>query len=399
MTIERTREDGRARVVSTLVQRGPLSRADLARHAGLAPSTVTGLVATLQAEGLVTEGERALPGHGPGRPATLLALRREAGVVVGLDFGRRHVTAAVSDLAHTILAERSEPLRAGAPAVDQVARARALAHAALAEAGCGAARVVGIAAGIPGPVHRPTGHLGDLTILPEWVDVPAERVLAEAFGRPVQLENDANLGALGEWVWGAAQQVAHLVYVKLSTGIGGGLVVEGQLLHGAGGTAGEIGHVVIDPNGPECRCGRRGCLEAVTGSTLVVDRARAGRRRVDSVRVVVELADAGDAAAREALAHCGEAVGRALGGVCNVLNPELVLLGGELAAAGPWIADPVRRALAEASLRSVGADLRVELGRLGPRAEVLGAIALALRTSSAADLLLDPSDSPGKTGY
>ncbi|SDD81592.1 ROK family transcriptional regulator [Nocardioides lianchengensis] len=379
------RTDGRARVVNTLLHLGPLSRAELSRSAGLAPSTVTGLVAGLQAEGLVTEGERAAV-HGPGRPGTRLALHRSAGLAVGLDFGKRHLTVAVSDLAHEILAEQWVGHEPDLPAVEQVARARALVDEALACLGTDRSAVVGIGAGIPGPVHLATGHLGDSTILPGWVDLAAAETLSEAFGQSVQVDNDANIGGLAEWMWGSGRGSSHAVYVKLSTGIGAGLIVDGRPFAGFGGTAGEIGHIRIEPGGPICRCGRRGCLEAVTGSGLVVSRVRIGHPEVRTVADVLALARAGDARAVEALAHCGTAVGTALGAVCNVLNPEVVVLGGELAAAGAVISGPLVEALRAATVRSAADDVEVRTGELAERAEVLGAVGLALRSASAADL-------------
>lgn len=389
MTVDQARaaRDGRSRVISTLVRLGPLSRADLARHAGLAPSTVTGLVAVLQDEGLVALGERAAT-HAPGRPGTLLTLQREAGLVVGLDFGKRHFTVAIADLAHEMLSEQWVGHEPDLPAAEHIAQARDLVDAALARLGADRSSVVGIAAGIPGPVHRTTGNLGDSTILPGWVDLPAEQALSEAFGRSVRVDNDANIGGLAEWMWGAARGTSHAVYVKLATGIGGGLIVDGVPFTGFGGTAGEIGHIRIEPRGAVCRCGRRGCLEAVTGSALVISRTQIVHPEVRTVADVLTLARAGDEHVLGVLEHCGSAVGTALGAVCNVLNPEVIVLGGELAAAGPAVAEPLIAALRAATVRSAADDVEVRAGELGDRAEVLGAVALALRTCSASGLAL-----------
>lgn len=381
------REDGRARLIATLLRLGPVSRADLARQAGLAPSTVTGLVAALQADGLVTEGERVATAPGPGRPSTLLGLHRRAGLVVGLDFGKRHLTVAVSDLSHELLAERRVSHETDLPAADQVAHARGLVAECLTSLDTDQGAVVGMAAGIPGPVHRATGHLGESTILPGWVDLAAGETLSEAFGTTVRVDNDANLGALAEWMWGAARGSSHVVYVKLSTGIGAGLVLDGRPFGGFGGTAGEVGHLTIEPGGPVCRCGRRGCLEAVTGSALILSRVRIAHPEVETVADVLALVAAGDESATRALRHCGTSVGLAVGAVCNVLNPEVIVLGGELAAAGAVVAEPLKESLAVAAVGSAARDVEVRTGRLGERAEVRGALALALRSCAAADLL------------
>lgn len=387
MTVDPGRADGRSRVINTLVRMGPLSRADLARHAGLAPSTVTGLVTTLQDEGLVSLGARAAT-HAPGRPGTLLSLQRSAGLVVGLDFGKRHFTVAIADLSHEMLAEQWVGHEPDLPAGEHIAQARDLVDDALARLGADRSAVVGIAAGIPGPVHQSTGSLGDSTILPGWVDLPAAEALSAAFGRPVHVDNDANIGGLAEWMWGAARGTRHAIYVKLATGIGGGLIVDGTPYTGFGGTAGEIGHIRIEPRGAVCRCGRRGCLEAVTGSALVVSRVQIAHPQVRTVDDVLALARAGDEHAVGVLAHCGTAVGTALGAVCNVLNPQVVVLGGELAAAGSVLGRPLTEALRAAAVRSAADDVDVRLGELGARAEVLGAVALALRSCSATGLTL-----------
>ena len=154
---------------------------------------------------------------------------------------------------------------------------------ALDEAGVQRGELVGVGMGLPGPVHRPSGELGNSTILPGWVDIRAEDAVSEALGHPVEVENDANLGALGEWMWGAGRGADHMAYVKAATGIGAGFIVAGAPYVGAGGTAGEIGHTVVDPGGPICRCGNRGCLETLAGGpgrAQLVERC--SRRRPDA---------------------------------------------------------------------------------------------------------------------
>src|SRR3954469_5844689 len=267
--MERTsRRDARARVVGVLAEAGAVSRADLARRAALAPSTVSAVVNDLQAAGLVVEP--AAPVHPAeraalGRPPVLIALHRRAGVVAGIDFGKRHVRMALSDLSHTLLAERHRALDADLPAREAISLAKLMFDDALDEAGVRRAELVGVGMGLPGPVHRPSGQLGNSTILPGWVDIRAEDAVAKALGRTVQVENDANLGALGEWMWGAGRGADHMAYVKASTGIGAGFIVAGAPYVGTGGTAGEIGHTVVDPAGAICRCGNRGCLETLAG--------------------------------------------------------------------------------------------------------------------------------------
>jgi len=268
-----TKLPARARVFGVLASSGPTSRAELARRTALAPSTVSAVIAELQDERLVVDGDAA-PRGAVGRPAVLVALDRAAGVALGLDFGKRHLRVALADLAHNVLAERHQPLDADLPAAEAIARAVRLVGEVLAEAGARVEDIVGAGMGLPGPVHRPTGQLGDSTILPGWVGVRAADAMSEALGHPVEVENDASLGALGEWMWGAGRGAQDLAYLKLATGIGAGLIVRGRPYGGSGGTAGEIGHTIIAPDGPICRCGNRGCLETLAGSDAILGSLR-----------------------------------------------------------------------------------------------------------------------------
>lgn len=367
-------------MLQVLTEVGAVSRAELARRTGLAPSTVSAVVGELAATGLVTEASpRVDAGSALGRPATLVALHRSAGVVMGLDFGKRHVRVAVADLAHTVLAERVREIEDDLPAAEAVGLAVALGDAALADAGAARAEVVGAGMGLPGPIHHPSGELGDSTILPGWVGVRAADVMAAALGLPVVVGNDANLGALSEWRWGAGRGARDLVYLKASTGVGAGLILGGAPFLGAGGTAGEVGHTVIDPRGAICRCGNRGCLETVAGAPALLGSLREAYGDDLTVGEVVRRARAGDAGCGRALADAGRAIGTAVATLCNLVNPERIVVGGDLAAAGDLLLDPLRESLRLAAIRSAAEDAEVVEGALGERAQALGAIALVLR--------------------
>jgi predicted NBD/HSP70 family sugar kinase len=368
------RLDGRSRVLGTLSRWGPLSQAELARRAALAPSTVSGLVADLTDAGVLVElADRSAPGARGGRPATLLTLHRSAGVVLGIDLGKAHVRVALADLAHRVIGERSVPLEVDATADHHLELARGLATDLLAE-GAPGADVVGVGCGFPGPVRASGGGGVDPTILPGWRDVrPVERLEA-VFGTAAAVGNDANLGVLSESTWGAGRGCSELAYVKVATGIGAGLVLRGEPFGGYAGTAGEIGHVSLDPGGRRCRCGSRGCLEVLAGGQALL--ARSGRA---SVREVVDDALAGDEACAAAIGRTGSWLGVALAGLANLLNPQRLVIGGEVAAAGELLLGPLRAALAGSVLGSAAAGLDVVPGELGERAEVMGAVALSLR--------------------
>src|SRR3954454_6842554 len=380
--MERTsRRDARARVVGVLAEAGAVSRADLARRAALAPSTVSAVVHELHAAGLVVEP--AEPVHPPergsvGRPPVLIALHRKAGVVAGIDFGKRHVRLAISDLSHSLLAERHRALDADLPAKEAIALAGALFADALEEAEVSRDEVVGIGLGLPGPVHRPSGELGNSTILPGWAGTRAAEAVAEALELPVEVENDANLGALGEWMWGAGRGAAHLAYVKASTGIGAGFIVAGTPYVGAGGTAGELGHTVVAPGGPICRCGNRGCLETLAGAPAVLGWLRDVHGEQLTLHDAVTHALKGDAGCARAIADAGAAIGTAVATLCNLFNPHRVVVGGDLGSAGEFLLGPLRESLLRGAIRSAAEDVTIVQGELGDRAEVLGAVALVL---------------------
>jgi predicted NBD/HSP70 family sugar kinase len=380
--MERTsRRDARARVVGVLAEAGAVSRADLARRAALAPSTVSAVVSELHAAGLVVEP--AAPVHPSergtvGRPPVLIALHRRAGVVVGIDFGKRHLRLAISDLSHALLAERHRALDADLPAKDAIALAKHVFADALEEAEVARDEVVGVGLGLPGPVHRPSGELGNSTILPGWAGTRAAEAVADALELPVEVENDANLGALGEWMWGAGRGAAHMAYVKAATGIGAGFIVANAPYVGAGGTAGELGHTVVDPGGPICRCGNRGCLETFAGAPAILGSLRDVHGDGLTLQDAVALAIRGDAGCARAIADAGAAIGTAVATLCNLFNPHRVVVGGDLGAAGELLLTPLREALVRGAIRSAAEDVTIVQGELGDRAEVLGAVALVL---------------------
>jgi predicted NBD/HSP70 family sugar kinase/DNA-binding CsgD family transcriptional regulator len=366
------------RLLDLLVAEGELTQAEIARRTGLAPATVSNIVRALVDDGvLVAATDEA------GRRGRTVRLAHTTGVAVGVDFGYHHVTVAVADSARTVLATRRADIEIGHDARKGAEQARTLLDEALEEAGVRGADVLGVGVGLPAPIDRRTRQLGAPSLLPGWVGLHVDEYLTEALGADVVVENDANLGALAEHMWGAGRGLDSIAYLKLSEGVGAGLILDGALFRGGlAGTAGEIGHTTVDEFGAVCRCGNRGCLE-----TLVAARSVTGLLEpvlgVDlTIADIVALARQGDAGCRRVLADTGRHVGGAVANLCNLLNPERILVGGELAVAGELLLAPMREMVGRYGIPSAVATTEIVLAALGPNAHVLGAVALVLRERS-----------------
>jgi predicted NBD/HSP70 family sugar kinase len=245
--------------------------------------------------------------------------------------------------------------------------------------------LLGVGLGLPGPIREPDAEVGDSSILPGWVGVRVTELVSDALRVPVMVDNDANLGALAEWMWGAGRDCQDMVFLKVATGIGAGLIISGQPYRGTGGTAGEIGHTLIDPHGQLCRCGNRGCLETVAGSHALLQAFIGTREHPPTLENVITWALSGDAGCRRLIGDAGRAIGSAMATFCNLLNPARIVVGGELAAAGVHLVRPLQEMLERSAISSAARDVEVVVGELGDRAVALGAVGLVLR-STALDL-------------
>jgi glucokinase-like ROK family protein len=378
------RELNRGRVIDALRDRGKASRAEIARGTGLSRSTVSSIVGDLIEAGVVSEeGDATGVAHGDhgGRPPVLLSLNPSAGLAVGVDFGHTHLRVAVSDLSHEVLAESREELDVDHSAEEGLDLATKLVASVLKEADVEKDRVIGVGMGLPGPINRKTGTVGSSSILPGWVGVNAADEMGRRLGLPVSVENDANLGALAEFVWGAGKGHSDLVYIKLSSGIGAGLLLGGRLHQGAGGTAGEIGHAPAQYGTAICRCGGRGCLETVASARAIAEQFGASRGEPASTKELLELTSDGDPAATRLIAEAGREIGVAAAGLCNLINPDCVIVGGDLSAAGDVITEPILESIRRYAIASASEQVEVVPGVLGERAELLGALALVLHAS------------------
>jgi predicted NBD/HSP70 family sugar kinase len=367
-------------VIEALGLRGVASRAEIARATGLSRTTVSSLVGDLKGAGLVVERADDGEAHDQsvGRPPVLLSFDRSAGAVVGIDFGHSHIGVVVGDLSHTVLAELWRDVDVDSSASHGLDIATDLVESALDEAGVERERVLGVGMGIPGPITSENGTVGSTSILPGWVGVDAASAMQERLGMVVRVENDANLGALAELVWGAGRGAQDFLFVSVRSGIGAALVIDGRLYRGTGGTAGELGHTLFRENGEVCRCGNRGCLETVAGTVAVARAFNAVRGEDIAIHELIQRAHDGDSLAQRVIAEAGRSIGVALGNLCNVINPERVIIGGDLSAAGDVLLAPITESISRYAIPSAAAEVGVVAGQLGRRAEVMGALALIL---------------------
>ncbi|GAA3040298.1 hypothetical protein GCM10020000_18500 [Streptomyces olivoverticillatus] len=250
--------------------------------------------------------------------------RGDAGIVVGVDFGHTHLRVAIGNLAHRVLAEEAEPLDVDASAAQGLDRAEHLVNTLIAKAGISRDKIVGVGLGVPGPIDVESGVLGSTAILPGWASTNPRDDLSARLGVPVYVDNDANLGALGELVWGAGRGATDLAYIKVASGVGAGLVIKGQIYRGPGGTAGEIGHITLDESGPVCRCGNRGCLETFTAARYVLPLLHSAHGTDLTVARMVQLAKDGDPGCRRVIVDVGLGISAAAWRTCATCSIRAV---------------------------------------------------------------------------
>jgi predicted NBD/HSP70 family sugar kinase len=380
------RRANRARVVGALRRNGPLSRSELA-EIGLSRSTVKSVVEELMDAGTVVEvaGARgAKDSRGTGRPPTMVGLRGDLGLALGVEIANGVVRAAVCNTAQELLASESVPMDDGTPPRVALKTVGTLIEQMLGRIGSTRAQVIGVGVAMPGPIQRNTGVNGRATTLKPWVNVNPYQAAAESLQFPLLVDNDANFAALAELAWGAARGLRDVAYVYTASGIGAGFILNGALYVGANGTAGELGHTTIDENGLVCECGGRGCLNTLANADAIsLNLGRFHRDRI-SIADVIKLAQVGDVGCRRVIADAGRHIGLAMANMYNLLDPELIVLGGNLAPAGEILLGPLRESMARRAIHAGEVLPPVVVGQLDQNVVVgMGAAAAVLRDAEA----------------
>ncbi|MEV0738836.1 ROK family transcriptional regulator [Streptomyces sp. NPDC050549] len=340
-----------SQVFTTVLSQGPLTRLEVARRAGLSAAAVTKAVRPLIEAGYLTEGADEDAPPALGRPANLVRVDGGRALFIGVKVTGDEIIGVLTDLCCRIRVARHVPLTDRDPR-EVLAAIADLAQELRAGADELGIQVVGLGLAVSGDVDRGEGVVRYSPFL-EWRDVPLAELAAMTTGLPVTVDNDVRALTVAEQWFGAGAGLTDFAVVTVGAGIGCGLVVHGRVVAGAHGVAGEIGHVVVDPAGPRCHCGNRGCVEAIAGDAAIVARVRevTGVQVADTSEAVA-LAHRGDAGAREVYARAGEAIGRGIATVANLLGPERVIISGEGLAAYDLFAEQIRDSFAEAAFGS-----------------------------------------------
>jgi len=370
---------------------GGMSRADLAERMGLTRAAVSLIVTELLNSGVIQEAEiRSVPS---GRPPVMLEINPKLGLVGAIDMGASHMSIAVADFTARILQEFEIPLDIKNGPKVCLAEANQQLLKLLESQGLSISSISAVGVGVPGPVITEAGMVLAPPIMPGWDRYPIRSTLEKMWGCPVTLNNDAELGALGEWAYGAGRGEKNIAYIKVGTGIGAGLILNQQIYGGTTGAAGEIGHLTIDENGPLCNCGNHGCLEAFASGYAIAQQGQlliqSGKRTLLSdlgsekitAHEVAEAARRGDLHAQEILRRSGTFIGIAIAGLINLFNPSIVIIGGGVAQVGDLLTAPIRQAVRERAMRASEQSMRITTAMLGRRSLLIGATVQAINVA------------------
>ena len=367
---------------------GGISRAGLARQLGLTRSAITTIVSDLMETGAIQESAKKTGTSG--RPRTLLEITPEAGYVAGIDMGATHLRVVVSNFGAQVIREKEIAFDIAQDPEICLEKTDRLLQELLEEANLTLPQLSSIGVGVPGPVSADAGMVIAPPTMPGWDRFPIRKTLEKLWGLPISVNNDAELGALGEWAYGAGRNAKDLAYIKVGHGIGAGLLINGQIYRGSTGSAGEIGHLTIDEKGPICTCGNRGCLEALSGGGAIALQAKNAVKEKKNTQLreistknisakdVAFAAQRGDFLAQQIMEEAGEHLGVALAGLINIFNPDMIIVGGGVAQMGDILLEPIRKTVKERSLLSATTNVRITTALLGRRSSSMGAVAQAL---------------------
>jgi glucokinase-like ROK family protein len=365
-----------------------ISRTELAEKMGLTRAAVTMIVNDLLENRVILEAEsRAAPN---GRPPVVLEINPKGGMVAAVDMGATHLNIALADFSAKIIGEKYLRLDIRQGPQFCLAEVNRGLRELLGEYNVSLTQLMAVGVGVPGPVITDAGMVVSPPIMPGWDSYPIRDNLQKEWGCSISLNNDAELGALGEWAYGAGRGEQNLAYIKVGSGIGAGLIINQQIYGGTTGSAGEIGHITVDENGPLCTCGNHGCLEAFAGGNAIALQAKkiveSGKRTLLSsiprenltAQEVAKAARRGDLPSQGIIMRAGTFIGIAIAGLVNLFNPGSVIIGGGVALSGDLLTTSIRQAVRERSLRAPEQGVHITTAMLGRRSSLMGATVQAV---------------------
>lgn len=392
--VRRTHED---RVLQVLRAYGGLTRGELATHIGLSRTTMSEITASLIERRVISVAPQAGPAVGRGRPAETLRLDPTSGQYIGVDFRHSIVRVAIANAARELIASDVAPYDSEAGWDERIRIALELIDTMTGAHGIHVSGVLGVAIGLPGPFSPRVPHDGAVstTEARRLGAAVVDAAFADRFDVDVLLDNNTRLAALAEATWNTTQAVDQLLYIRLSYGIGGGLVVDGRLVAGSTGLAGEFGHLPVGGANAPCRCGKRGCLETIASIDAILSGCR------DAGVAVTDLADVEDAAAKGdplvlgVLRTAGSAVGEVLGGLAVALNPAEIVIGGEVAMISEAIIAQIAETITYELLPVGQYGPHIRRTTLGDEGGAIGGIIALLRRTPLLDDYPNPApDAP-----
>ncbi len=368
---------------------GGISRAELAQRMDLSRAAMTLIVNDLLDSKVIHETELRTKKNG--RPPIILEVNSTRGLVMGIDMGASHISIILTDFGAQVIDEIEVPFSIADGPELCIRQADTLVSNLLKKNNATLQDIYAIGLGVPGPIDSQAGMVYAPPLMPGWDGYPIQQYLQEKWGLPVSLNNDSELGALGEWAYGVGRGENHLAYIKVGSGVGSGLLLNGQIYHGATGSAGEIGHLTIVENGPLCDCGNSGCLETLAGGKAIARQAReailSGQRtlltgmgpiELLTARDVTSAARRGDLVSQNIIASAGHYLGIAIAGLVNLFNPQTIVVGGGVAQVGDLLLQPIRDTVTQRSLKASARTVKINTAVLRRHSSGMGAIVQAL---------------------
>lgn len=364
------KKNNKALVLSLIIEKETISRADIANVTGLNKTTVSSLVTELLEDELIYESGPGISSGG--RRPVILHFNRNTGYAIGVDIGVNYVLAVLTDLKGKIIIEKSQNVnRTSYSSI--ISTVQTMIQSLMDEMPNSRYGIVGIGVGVPGIVNKE----GSVLLAPNlgWTNIQLKEDLEKTFNVPIIIENEANAGAVGEQQFGAGLDYENILYVSAGIGIGVGIILNKELYQGKSGFSGEMGHMIIELNGKRCNCGSRGCWEAYASENALLEMAG---ENIDSLESLIEQAKNGEKTAIELFEKIGQYLGFGINNIINTFNPDQVIIGNRLASIREWIEEPILSTIENHTLVYHQKEMKLEFSKLGKYSTALGVSAFVV---------------------